>query len=247
LSDFDFSSDNSSILEEDENVKRKHGDFTGLCLMGKSLRNIFDSDSDVSEDLSFESLSLKIIELENVLCNQDKLIWRVFHENKKLNLELENSFSEITSLRLMHDDISVKSCDNYKMIMVNYTDLWIVHSQVASQLKGAKLELQELKSHSILLVACTSCPLLRSDLEASAIEIKDLKHQFDYYSRYSILSPPCEMCGCLKGMLFYATKQNTEIKQEFAYLTSHLERTIVSEKIIEDDLSRIEESVTKST
>jgi hypothetical protein len=35
LSDLDFSSDNSSSSEEDENPKRKTGDFTGLCLMGK--------------------------------------------------------------------------------------------------------------------------------------------------------------------------------------------------------------------
>jgi hypothetical protein len=85
--------------------------------MGKSSRNI--SDSDVSEDLSFKSLSLKIAELENALCNQDKLLYRVFHESKKLNLELENSFSEVASLRSMHDDMSAKSCDNYNMIMVN--------------------------------------------------------------------------------------------------------------------------------
>jgi hypothetical protein len=30
-------------------------------------------------------------------------------------------------------------------------------------------------------------------------------------------------------------------------LTSHLERTVVSEKMIEDDLSRVEESATKTT
>jgi hypothetical protein len=30
-------------------------------------------------------------------------------------------------------------------------------------------------------------------------------------------------------------------------LTSHLERTVMSEKIIEDDLSQVEESATKST
>jgi hypothetical protein len=58
LSDFDFSSDDSSSLEEDEKVKRKPGDFTGLCLMGKSSRNISDFDSDVSDDLSPKSLSL---------------------------------------------------------------------------------------------------------------------------------------------------------------------------------------------
>jgi hypothetical protein len=36
LSDLDFSSDDSSSSKEDEKVKRKSGDFTGLCLMGKS-------------------------------------------------------------------------------------------------------------------------------------------------------------------------------------------------------------------
>jgi hypothetical protein len=78
-----------------------------------------------------------------------------------LNLELENSFSEITSLRSVHDDMSAKPCDNYKMIMLNYADLWLVHTKVASQLDGAKLELRELKAHSLLLGACTSCPLLK--------------------------------------------------------------------------------------
>jgi hypothetical protein len=38
LSDLDFSNDDSSSSEEDEKVKRKPGDFTGLCLMGKSSR-----------------------------------------------------------------------------------------------------------------------------------------------------------------------------------------------------------------
>jgi hypothetical protein len=44
LSDFDFSSDDSSSSDEDEKVKRKPSDFTGLCLMGKSSRHISDSD-----------------------------------------------------------------------------------------------------------------------------------------------------------------------------------------------------------
>jgi hypothetical protein len=96
LSDLDFCSDDSSNSEEDEKVKRKPSDFTGLCLMGKSLQHI--SDSDVSDDLSPEGLSLRVIELENALCNQDKLLCKVFCENKKLNLELECACSEIASL-----------------------------------------------------------------------------------------------------------------------------------------------------
>jgi hypothetical protein len=104
LSDFDFSSDNSSSSEEDEKVKCKQGDFTSPCLVGKCSRNISDSDSDVSDDLSIESLSFRVVELENALCNQDKLLCKVFHENKKLNLELEIAFSKIASPRTVHDD-----------------------------------------------------------------------------------------------------------------------------------------------
>jgi hypothetical protein len=77
--------------------------------------------------------------------------------------------------------------------------------------------------------------------------IKDLKYRLDHASRYSVLSPPCELCGSLKGKLFNATKENTELKQEVAYLTTHLEKTVLSEKMVEDDLSRVEESATKST
>jgi hypothetical protein len=86
--------------------------------------------------------------------------------------------------------MSVKPCDNCKIIMINYIDLWLVHAQVASQLDGAKLELRELKAHSLLLCACTSCPLLKSDFEAYSIEIKELKHKLDQSSHYSVLSPP---------------------------------------------------------
>jgi hypothetical protein len=215
--------------------------------MGKSSRHISDSNSDVSDDLSPKSLSLRVAELESALCNQDKLLCKVFCENKKWNLKLEISFFEIASLRSVHDDMSTKPCDNSKIIMVNYVNLWLMHSQVASQLKGAKLDLRELKVHSSLLDACTSRPLLRSNLEACATKIEDLKHQIAHSSCYSVLSPPCDACDSLKGKFFHATKENTKLKQEVAFLTSHLERTILSEKMIEGDLSRVEESETKFT
>jgi hypothetical protein len=206
LSDLDFSSDDSSNLEEDEKVKRKPDDFTGLCLMGKSSIHISDSDSDVSDDLSPDGLSLRVIELKNALCNQDKLCCKVFCENKKLNLELETA-----SLRSTHDDMSVKPCDNYTMIMVNYADLCLVHSHVASLLDGARLELRELKARSRLLGVYTSYSMLRSDWRLVLF----------------------------KGKLFHATKENTELKQEVVYLTARLEKTILSEKMIEKDLSKL--------
>jgi hypothetical protein len=143
--------------------------------------------------------------------------------------------------------MSTKPCDRSSMIMVNYVDLWLIHSHVASLLDSARLELRELKACSTLLGACTNCLVLRSDLEATAVEIKDLKHKLDHSSRYTVLSPPCEACVSLKGKLLHATKENTELQQEVAYLTSHLEKTALSEKMIEEDLSRVEESATKFT
>jgi hypothetical protein len=72
LNNFNFSSDDSSSSEEDENIKHKQGNFIGPCLMGKYSRNI--SDFDVSDDLSPKSISLRIAELGNALCNQGKLL-----------------------------------------------------------------------------------------------------------------------------------------------------------------------------
>jgi hypothetical protein len=189
---------------------------------------------------------LRVVELENVICNQDKLLCKIFHENKKLNLELESASSKIATLQSAHDDVSVKPCDNCKMIMVNYADLWLVHSHVVSLLDGARLELRELKARSTLLGACTTCPLLRSDLEAVAIKIKDLKRKLDHSSRYTALSPLCEVCVSLMGKLWHATKENIKLQHEVV-LTTRLEKTILSKKMIEDDLSRIEKSATKST
>jgi hypothetical protein len=67
--------------------------------MGKYSRNMSDSDFDISDDLSPNGLSLRVIEFENALCNEGKLFCKVFCENKKLNLELESVFfSKIASL-----------------------------------------------------------------------------------------------------------------------------------------------------
>jgi hypothetical protein len=137
-------------------TQRRRGPSVRQATSLESSRHISDSDSDVSDDSSLESLSFRVVELENALCNQDKLLCKVFHENKKLNLELKSASSEIASLRSVHDDMSSKPCDKCNMIVVNYVDLWLVHSHVTTLLDGARLELRELKALSTLLGACTS-------------------------------------------------------------------------------------------
>jgi hypothetical protein len=50
-----------------------------------------------------------------------------------------------------------------------------------------------------------------------------------------------------QGKLLHATKENIELQQEVTYLTTHLMKTVLSEKMIDDDLSWVEESATKFT
>jgi hypothetical protein len=95
LSNLDFSSS-----EEDERPKRKTGDFTGLCLMGKSSRHIFDSDSDVSDDSSPEGLSLWVVELENAFAIRKSWFARFFVRIKGWILSLRVPF-----LRLLLFDL----------------------------------------------------------------------------------------------------------------------------------------------
>jgi hypothetical protein len=54
------------------------------------------------------------------------------------------------------------------------------------------------------------------------------------------------VCSSLKDKFFHANKENTELKQEVAYLTACIENTVLNEKMIEYDLSRIEKSASKS-
>jgi hypothetical protein len=82
LSDFDFSSDVSSSSEEDEKVKHKPGNFTAICLMGMSSRHISNSDSDVSDDLSPESLSLRVVELKMLYAIKISCFARFFVRTK---------------------------------------------------------------------------------------------------------------------------------------------------------------------
>jgi hypothetical protein len=176
---------------------------------GQVITDISDSDSDVSDNSSPEGLSFQVAELENAICNQDKLLGKVFRENKQLNLEFESSFSKIASLRCTHDAMSAKPCDRCTMIMVNYVDLWLIHSHVAGLHDSARLKLRELKACSTILGACTSCPLLRSDLKVAVIEIKDLKYKLNHSSGYTVLSPPCEACVSLKDKLFFMLPKRT--------------------------------------
>jgi hypothetical protein len=80
LSNFNFSSEDSSSSEEDEKIKCKKGNFTGMCLIGKSSWN--DSDSDVSDDLFIKSLLPRLSSLRMLCATKISCFARFFMRTK---------------------------------------------------------------------------------------------------------------------------------------------------------------------
>jgi hypothetical protein len=142
--------------------------------------------------------------------------------------------------------MSDKDCDFCLALMEDLAKLQNVHAQVASQLESTIYELDELKARPSLLGACLECPKLKLELDTCSVNVKKSDTKLLEKSHDSVTSSPCELCVSLKGKLVHATNENTMLVQDVAYLTSQLERTKLSEKMIEEDLSRIDECVTSS-
>jgi hypothetical protein len=121
-----------------------------------------------------------------------------------------------------------------------------VYAQVASQLESTICELDEIKARPYLLGACLECPKLKLELDVRSLNVKKLETKLLEKSYVLITSSPCEGCVSLKGKLVHATNENTMLMQDVAYLTLWLKRTKLSEKMIDEDLSRVDECVTRS-
>jgi hypothetical protein len=121
-----------------------------------------------------------------------------------------------------------------------------MYAQVASQLESTICELDELKARPSLLGACLECPKLKFELNACSFNVNKFETELLEKSHVLVTSSPCEVCVSLKGKLVHATNENTMLMQDVAYLTLWLERTKLSEKMIEEDLSQVDECVTHS-
>jgi hypothetical protein len=82
-------------------------------------------------------------------------------------------------------------------------------------------------------------------LDARSLNVKKLETKLLEKSYVSVTLSPYEGCVSLKGKLVHATNENTMLMQDVAYLTSWLERTKLTEKMIKEDLSRVDEFVTR--
>jgi hypothetical protein len=142
--------------------------------------------------------------------------------------------------------MSDKDCDFCLVMIEDLAKLRVVHAQVTSRLESTICELNELKARPSLLGVCLECPKLKLELDVRSLNVKKLETKLLEKSHVPVTSSPCELCVSLKGKLLHATNENIMLVQDVAYLTSRLERTKLSEKMIEEDLSRVDECVTHS-
>jgi hypothetical protein len=116
-----------------------------------------------------------------------------------------------------------------------------VHAQVASQLESTICSLDELKARPSLLGVCLECPKLKLELDVHSLNFKNVEKKLLEKSHISV-----KLCVSLRGKLVHATNENTILMQDVAYLTLWIERTKLSDKTIEEDLSQVDECVTRS-
>jgi hypothetical protein len=167
-------------------------------------------------------------------------------ENNYFKANLDGSHIDVFPPKSLHNDMSDKDCDFCLVVMEDLAKLQNVHAQVAIQLESTICELDELKAKPSLVGACLECPKLKLELDARSLNVKKLETELLEKSHISVTSSPCEVCVSFKDKLVHATNENTMLVQDVTYLTSRLERTKLSEKLIEEDLSRVDECVTCS-
>jgi hypothetical protein len=214
---------------------------TASCTSCIDLKHEIDDFKQVRDDMSVKVVghNKKSANLKKVRQNCD--LTDACHENNYFKANLDCSHIDISPPKSLHNDMSDKDCNFCLVVMEDLAKLWVVHTQVASRLESTICELNELKERPSLLGACLECPKLKLELDTRSLNVKKLEKSHVLVSSYS-----CEDCVSLKGKLVHAINENTMLVQDVAYLTSRLERTKLSEKMIEEDLSWVDECVTRS-
>jgi ribosome-associated translation inhibitor RaiA len=219
------------------------------CTSCNDLKHEIDDLKQVRDDMRAKSVehNEKVANLEKVVVmRQNCDLVDAYRENNYFKAKLDGSHIDVSPLNSLHNDMSDKDCNFCLVVMEDLTKLRNVHAQLASQLESTICELDELKARPSRLSACLECPKLKLELDARSLNVRKLETKLLEKSHVSITSSPCEVCVSLKGKLVHATNENTMLVQDFAYLTSRLDRTKLNEKMIEMDLSWIDECVTHS-
>jgi hypothetical protein len=200
-----YSSSSSSDEEENRHKGKRSGkNIKGLCFAAQGFCDMahssaskksymddsgFDSEEDVNNDPSF--LIVENARLNDLLDNRDDVLRKTNNENREYRSLLGEAKEKVVELESLLDDVRAQ-IDSFKSTLVvtnepECTDcstfigeLSVLKEKYASkveELDVLRVELDEMKSRSSLLGACTSCPVLHEKLDVLLVYARSLEAQ----------------------------------------------------------------------
>jgi hypothetical protein len=220
-----YSSSSSSDEEDNRHKGKRSGkNINGLCFAAQGFcgmahssaskkSNKDDSGSDSEEEVN-NSPSFLIVEnarLNDFLDNHDDVLRKTNKEKREYRSLLGEAKEKVVRLESLLVDVraqidSLKSapvvtnepeCTDCSTFLGELTVLKEKYASKVEELDVHRVELDEMKSRSSLLGACTSCPVLHEKLDASLVYATSLEAQLK--SPISIIFSTCEI-NAVKNM-----------------------------------------------
>ena len=164
--DSDASYNSSDSESEDEKPKKTNdgglcflADIKGgMCTMALNEGDAYDCSNDSSDNEVQNSAEEEIEELTKLVDKQNKILARLKADHDRISAELKT---------LKDATPAAVECEECSIHMVSISELQSKHAVLVDKFNCAKIELEELRSRSVLLGACATCPILQTELNVA--------------------------------------------------------------------------------
>ncbi|XP_039827218.1 uncharacterized protein LOC120688941 [Panicum virgatum] len=213
--DSDASYNSSDSESEDEKPKKTNdgglcflADIKGgMCTMALNEGDAYDCSNDSSDNEVQNSAEEEIEELTKLVDKQNKILARLKADHDRISAELKT---------LKDATPAAVECEECSIHMVSISELQSKHAVLVDKFDCAKIELEELRSRSVLLGACATCPFLQTELNVAKCHIVQLeKHTCP-------ILPECLTCPTFVAEISILKKDNAALEEENTHLRTIL-------------------------
>jgi hypothetical protein len=172
--DSDASYNSSDSESEDEKPKKTNdgglcflADIKGgMCTMALNEGDAYDCSNDSSDNEVQNSAEEEIEELTKLVDKQNKILARLKADHDRISAELKT---------LKDATPAAVECEECSIHMVSISELQSKHAVLVDKFDCAKIELEELRSRSVLLGACATCPILQTEFNVAKCHIVQME------------------------------------------------------------------------
>ncbi|XP_039780645.1 uncharacterized protein LOC120647900 [Panicum virgatum] len=213
--DSDASYNSSDSESEDEKPKKTNdgglcflADIKGgMCTMALNEGDAYDCSNDSSDNEVQNYAEEEIEELTKLVDKQNKILARLKADHDRISAELKT---------LKDATPAAVECEECSIHMVSISELQSKHAVLVDKFDCAKIELEELRSRSVLLGACATCPILQTELNVAKCHIVQLeKHTCP-------ILPECLTCPTFVAEISILKKDNAALEEENTHLRTIL-------------------------